>query len=237
MRLQDNREVEFKLSVTGGDPDAFLDEVSRLPALAGLILGPPADHLLHDTYWELGDNVLRARKLSLRLRRIDDHLVFTVKGGTSSSHGLFSRYELEVPVTPANWLDVHAVLVSEGADLGPARTDGQPTAWLAAAGLHLTQDRTTRRTVRYAFPATDDAESIAEPIAEMALDRTRFDFGTISVEYREIEIEQLRGDEAVPRALGTALLERFPDRLEWSTMGKYSRGLAIERGLRAAGRL
>jgi hypothetical protein len=104
---------------------------------------------------------------------------------------------------------------------------------LRAAGLHPTQDRITRRTVRYAFAAP----TADQPLAELALDRTRFDFGRALVDYWEIEIEQLDGGEDAPRALGRALIDRYPDRLEPSTMGKYSRGLAIERELRATGQL
>jgi hypothetical protein len=104
------------------------------------------------------------------------------------------------------------------------------------AGLVVTQDRQTRRTVKYAYAAaTPD-----QPLVEVALDRTRFDFERVHVDYWEIEVEQLHGvdgaDEA-PRVLGRALLDRYAGRLELSTMGKYSRGLLIERELRETGRL
>ena len=39
-----------------------------------------------------------------------------------------------------------------------------------------------------------------------------------------IEVEQLNGSDDAPRRLGRALLDRYPDRLELSTMGKYSLG-------------
>jgi len=233
MRLQDNLEVEFKLSVTGDDPEAFLNEIAALPELGGMRLGPPAEHRLHDVYWDIEDGGLRARKLSLRLRSIDDHLVFTVKGGSTSSAGLFSRYELEMPANADTWPDVRAVLIGEGAPLGLDMAGDEPTDWLRAAGLHPTQDRVTRRTIRYAYTAP----TADQPLAELALDRTRFDFGKALVDYWEIEIEQLDGGEDAPRAIGRALVARYPDRLEPSTMGKYSRGLAIERELRATGQL
>jgi inorganic triphosphatase YgiF len=233
MRLQDNLEVEYKFSVTGDDPDAFLDEVARLPTLGGMRLGPPIDHRLHDIYWDVADGELRASKLSLRLRSIDDQLVFTVKGGSTSTDGLFSRHELEVPATAENWPEVRTVLAGEGASLGPDVSGREPADWLRAAGLHPTQERVTRRTVRYAF--ADDTDS--HPLAELALDRTRFDFGKALVDYWEIEIEQLAGGETATGELGRALMARYPDRLEPSTMGKYSRGLTIERELRLTGQL
>ena len=159
--------------------------------------------------------------------------MFTAKGGTSSNAGLFRRYELEVPATRENWIALRAVLASEGVALGEQLTGDGPETWLREAGLAPTQDRATRRSVRYAYA---DA-SADRPLAELALDRTRFDFGKALVDYWEIEIEQLDGGEDAPRALGQALVQLFPGRLEPSAMGKYSRGLAIERELRATGQL
>ena len=233
MRLQDNLEIELKLSVTGDNPDALMDEVSRLEGLGGLKLGPVEDHRLHDIYWDLSGGGMRPLKVSLRLRQIDDRRVFTVKGGTSSSEGIFKRYELEVPATRENWREVRAVLIGEGVTLRDDEAGDTPDAWLRSAGLTPTQDRSTRRSVKYVY---SDASS-DEPLAELALDRTCFDFGKARVDYWEIEVEQLNGHENAPKELGRALLDHYPDRLELSTMGKYSRGLAIERELRETGQL
>jgi inorganic triphosphatase YgiF len=233
MRLEDNLEVELKLSVIGDDPDALLDEVAELRQLGSLRLGPADDHELRDVYWDLPDGSLRTRRLSLRLREIDDRTVFTAKGGTSNSDGLFRRYELEVPATLENWVSLRDVLAGEGVDLADDLTGEAPEVWLRRAGLTPTQDRSTRRSIRYAYANV----SSDTPLAELALDRTRFDYGKVLVDYWEIEIEQLDGGEEVPRRLGRALLDRYAGRLEPSSMGKYSRGLAIERELRAAGQL
>jgi len=234
MRLQDNLEVELKLTVTGDHPDALLDEIAALDRLGSLRLGAGAEHRLRDIYWDWPDFGMRAQHLSLRLRQIDDRHVFTAKGGTSNSDGLFRRYELEAPATAENWLEVRAALAGEGLDLDGDVLGDDPAAWLRSAGLVPTQDRSTRRTVRYAFTGAQDDR----PLAELALDRTRFDFGETRVSYWEIEVEELggHGDEA-PREIGLALMARYPGRLEPSTMGKYSRGLVIERELREAGRL
>ena len=233
MRLQDNLEVELKLSVIGDDPDALLDEVATLRELGGLRLQPADDHQLRDIYWDLPDGSMREHHLSLRLRQIDDRTVFTAKGGTSNSEGLFRRYELEIPATPENWTQLRSVLVGEGVTLGDGMSGDGPEQWLLGAGLTPTQDRSTRRTIRYAYP---DAGADS-PLAELALDRCRFDFGKVLVDYWEIEIEQLGGGDEVPCQLGRLLLTLYPDRLEPSTMGKYSRGLSIERELRATGKL
>jgi inorganic triphosphatase YgiF len=230
MRLQDHVELEFKLTVVGPDPDAVLDRVAQLRTIGSWSLGPPVDHTLHDIYWELPDGSLHANHLSLRLRMIDDRLVFTAKGGTSSEEGLFRRYELEVPATVENWQSLRHILKGEGAALQKGTTEGVPADWLASVGLTIAQNRLTRRTVRYAL---GDG---GEHIAELALDRTAFVFGPHRFEYREIEIEQIDA-QVDPQQIGLHLLDLFPGQIEVSTMGKYSRGLALERELREAGRL
>ena len=93
-----------------------------------------------------------------------------------------------------------------------------------------TQHRATHRVARNAL-----AEN-GEPVAEVALDKTQFRFGPHTFDYWEIEIEQIDPNVA-PNDIGVHLLAMFPDRLELSMMGKYSRGLVIEQELRAAGKL
>jgi len=231
MRLQDHVEVELKLTVVSEDPDFVLDRIAQLGRVGPYAFGPAVDHHLHDIYWDLPDSSLRAQHLSIRLRQIDDRLVFTAKGGTSSDGGLFRRYELEVPATVENWHDLKRVFRDEGVGLRDGDAGGGPADWLTASGLIVTQDRATRRTVRYGYLVDSD-----EAAVEMALDRTQFRFGELTREYREIEIEQIDPDASLSE-IGAELVTMFPGQLELSTMGKYSRGLLIERGLRAAGHL
>lgn len=233
MRLQDNLEIELKLTVGGSDPDALLNEVEKLDEIASFAIGEPAQHRIHDIYWDLPDGGLHESRLSLRLRDVDGRVLFTAKGGTSSGEGLFRRYELEVDATRQNWDEVRAALEQEGASLKDGALGEAPADWLRAAGLVPTQNRITRRTVRYVYGATEPHR----PLAELALDRTRFNFGMLKIDYWEIEIEELGGGDEIPRQIGRTLLERYPDRLSPSTMGKYSRGLWLERELRAAGKL
>jgi inorganic triphosphatase YgiF len=237
MRLQDHVEVELKLTVVSDDPDTVLDRVEELEQIGPLSFGPPVHHLLHDLYWDLPDFSLRARHLSIRLRQIDDRLVFTAKGGTSSADGLFRRYELEVPATIDSWHELRGVFRDEGVRLHDGAAGGEPADWLSAAGLVVTQDRATRRTARFgSIQGQSTAEGHSTAAVEMALDRTQFRFGDLTREYREIEIEQIDPGVSLSE-LGDELMGLFPGQLQLSTMGKYSRGLLIERQLRAAGRL
>ena len=156
--------------------------------------------------------------------------MFTAKGGTSSNDGLFQRYELEIPATLENWYSLRQTLEAEGAVFRRGSDDGQPSDWLTATGMVTTQHRATHRVARDAL-----AEN-GEPVAEVALDKTQFRFGPHTFDYWEIEIEQI-DPNVDPHDIGVHLLAMFPDRLELSMMGKYSRGLVIEQELRAAGKL
>ncbi len=227
-RLEDHSEVELKLTVVGDDPDGLLDAVATLDRLGDFELGPIRRHRLRDVYWDTPQRRLRKHGLTLRLRRMDDQVLFTAKGGTSAKDGLFRRYELERPATFENWHVVRTALAAGGVKLdGFAARDATPAEWMACSGLIITQDRTTDRRTR-------DVLDGASVIGELALDRTTFRFRTLVVEYREIEVEEL-GEGGIDLAgLGARLAESFPGRLEPSTMGKYKRGLTIEQQLRAA---
>ena len=227
-RLEDHSEVELKLTVVGDDPDGLLDAVATLDRLGDYELGRLDRRRLRDVYWDTPKRQLRHHGLTLRLRRQDDQVLFTAKGGTSSKDGVFRRYELERPATFDNWHVVRTALAAGGVDLdGFAARDGNPAEWMASCGLIVTQDRTTDRRTR-------EVCRDGTAVAELALDRTTFRFRTMVVEYREIEVEQL-GDELIDLvALGGVLAASFPGRLEPSTMGKYKRGLTIEQHLRAA---
>ncbi len=226
-RLSERDEVEFKLSVVGEHPQATLDAVRRLERVGNQRLGPPIAHQIHDLYWDTDDRALGARGLTLRLRELDSALMFTAKGGGTADSGLFRRQELELPADASSWRRVRSTLEQAGIMLARGQTESpSPADWLAAAGLVVTQDRLTERVVRY----VSDREGRT---AELALDTTRYRFGEQTVEYREIEIEQL-GSGPSPRALGEALIAQLPDQLEPASMGKYSRGLQLERELQDA---
>jgi inorganic triphosphatase YgiF len=225
MDLSDREEVELKLAVVGASPHQLFAEIERLEELDGRRLTPPERHRIHDLYWDTPSRDLGHRHLTLRLRDIDGQPMFTAKGSSRSTQGLFRREEMELPANRESWAAVSLALRARGARLHESDLTGtDPASWLEAAGLSITQDRSTERVVRYALMG-------GERIAELALDAVRYRFGAESRDYFEVEIEQLGGGEASTHALGNALMTLFPGRLRPASMGKYSHGLRLQREL------
>ncbi|MBA2448541.1 MAG: CYTH domain-containing protein [Chloroflexi bacterium] len=217
-------EVELKLVVRGENPADTLAAISRLVQLGDARLGPPRRLSMHDLYWDTPERVLGASHVSLRLRTVDGAMLLTTKGATQVNGGLFRRRELELPADRAGWKRIRGALRVEGIKLRNQTADSpRPVDWLSAAGLVVTQDRVTGRTLRVAYQGE-------RAIAEIACDVTRFNFGGRTADYHEVEVEQLSADAPV-RSLGRALVARFPGQLEPARIGKYARGLQLEREL------
>jgi inorganic triphosphatase YgiF len=227
-RLCGPEEVELKLAVVGEDPAATLVAIAALERLGPARLGPSTRHVIHDRYWDTPDGRLGGRRLSLRLRDVDGRVLFGLKGGGSASGGLFRRRELERPADPAGWAEIRRILEETGVPVTrPPLDSSEPADWLRAGGLVVTQDRRTDRVARLVHDRD-------RALAELALDTTRYRFGERVVTFREVEIEERAGRDTA-RDLGAALLERFPGRLEFATLGKYARGLQLERELGGGG--
>ncbi|MFN8522474.1 MAG: CYTH domain-containing protein [Chloroflexota bacterium] len=227
--LTDTEEIEYKLAAVGPDPRATLDRIAALEMLGGYAIGPVMPHQIHDIYFDTPERGLGDLRLSLRLRTQDGHTRFTAKGSLGSQNGLFRRQELELPAAWDNWCQVRDALNGAGAALTVANDQhGGPRDWIVRAGLQVTQDRETHRRARNVLVGD-------VPAAELAIDATTYHLGPRTVEYREIEIEQLPGSAIDARALGELLQLLFPGELEPATMGKYSRGLKLSAQEQAAG--
>ena len=219
-------------SVTGDDPDALLDEVAALREIAGCASSRPWITTSATSTGICPTAACGMHPLSLRLRQIDDRKVFTAKGGTSNSEGLFRRYRAG-GTRHARELDHSAGADRRGRHAGRRRHRDDPQEPGCTGLVTPTQDR--RPAERYGTPT----RSRARPPAGGACRST----GPGSTSARRWSItgrsrsSKLGGGDVAPREIGRALLARYPDRLEPSTMGKYSRGLAIERELRATGAL
>jgi inorganic triphosphatase YgiF len=212
--------VEVEIKIAALDP-AVLDELSSYRELAGYVLRPAFTRTLRDRYWDTPSGDLAGRHVSLRLRLQDGDEKFTLKWPATIDGALFRRRELELPASRESWSAVRAELASEGVRLpSPSSQAGTANDWLGAAGLQITQDRSTERRVLM-------AERDGQALVEIALDSTIYHLDVYDIVFREIEAEALSDDERPVLALGAAIEQEFPGRVRPSKLGKYSRGLEL----------
>ena len=81
-----NRELELKLELTGDE----LGRIQALTALRDLAIGEPASQQLRSLYFDTLDRRLHAQGLSLRIRRVGERWVQTLKFETDVYGGTLS---------------------------------------------------------------------------------------------------------------------------------------------------
>jgi inorganic triphosphatase YgiF len=81
-------EVELKLAIDAGDIDAL----GQSPLLSGVA---SEDRELFATYYDTDDGDLRIAGLSLRIRRVGERFIQTLKAGSDGGAALFARTEWE----------------------------------------------------------------------------------------------------------------------------------------------
>ena len=205
--MADGVEAELKVAVDA----AGASRLARLSALPGLSVAAKGDKRLVSTYFDTPDLSLRARGISLRLRRSGRSGEQTVKFSGSFSLGLAERPEFNVPY--AGRVPDLARLPDEAAAELAKLVDGRPL-------VPLFSMRVTRRRWEIATPGGDRVE--------MALDRGTATAGSRRADIREVEFELLSGDRralfevARPALAGVAF--------HFSTEAKSDLGYALLEG-------
>jgi inorganic triphosphatase YgiF len=212
--------VELELKLVARDA-GVLDEVAELTDLAGYRLHEEPQRAIRDRYWDTPGGALSNRGCSLRVRVQDSTQRLTLKRSGSVAEGLFRHPELELPASYESWLTVRVELDRQGISLPAAGDSGGGIAdTLAAAGLEITQDRSTvRRVLR--------AELDRRAVVELSLDTTTYHLGYYNVVFHEIEAEALSGEVQHVLSLGRALQQAFDGRVHASERNKYARGLEL----------
>jgi CYTH domain len=229
------REVELSLVVTAGDPESVFNRLARLREVAPYVLLARRSDRIVDRYFDTGEGALRKQGLALRLRTLKGKTSIGLKGPRrSTSTQTEDRREQELPFSPQA-----AQEVGRQAGLGrrEARSDtSDPDAVLEELlGLDRIQRRETTRLLRDVVDARDPAGPV---LAELALDRVRFEIGSREVRHFEIEIEAKRTGRGTKAAKEVAaeLVKRYPEELAEWPYGKLPTGKAIEQ-LLADGKL
>jgi len=98
---------------------------------------------------------------------------------------------------------------------------------LAEMGLHVIQERRTRRVARDIVRRGTNPTSI---VAELAIDRVTYTFEKIKVEFSEVEIEA-KAPRGLPtvREVANELVSKYKPFLQQWSYGKFVTGLAIRR--------
>lgn len=219
-------EVESTLIVVSAEPDRVAAEVAALTTLGDLSLRERVDETINDTYFDLRDRSLSARKTAIRVREAHGSTLLTLKIDTGPSGDVADRIEIE-----AAWSrEALSRVVAELARLGvPMREAGIRSGLpareaLAELGFEAIQERETRRTPRDAVPKEG-----GDPLAEMAVDRVCFFLPDGVVRHHEIEVEAKGHGTAqdVERAV-TRLREAFRSELRSWPYGKLATGIALK---------
>jgi inorganic triphosphatase YgiF len=222
-------EVEIKLLIVSDIPAQLADQIAALRRLGHYILVKRNEERLHDIYWDRRDGRLSAERIALRLRTVGDETLITLKGPTKvAANGPAVRMEVEEPWSCSALANVRTLLEQQG--LWPGEVDrdsykSDPLQSLEEAGFTVVQSRNTSRRPRDLIAETAPLEG---PVAELAVDITSFQIGSVQVLQREIEIEAKgAGGREAAVWVSDALRELFPGKLKQGNYSKLAMGKAI----------
>lgn len=197
-----SQEIELKLALGPEGPDALRHH----PLLEEIA---PGVAFLGNTYFDTPAGELEAARMALRLRRLDDRLLQTVKTRGEGGGGLSRRGEWEWQV-PGPGLDL-------------AGLAGLPPAALGRDVLERLEARFTTDFRRETWQLEHRGARI-----ELALDEGEITAGDRRVVIRELELELKAGEPAALWSLAEALAEHVA--LRPSDTSKAARGGALLAG-------
>ncbi|NUB24529.1 CYTH and CHAD domain-containing protein [Azospirillum brasilense] len=209
VEAESNRETELKLAVRAED----MAKLRSCPAVASRAKGKAGTKTLESTYYDTADRRLAGRLVTLRVRKVGNQFLQTVKG--APERGELGRAEWEHPVAgPAP--DLSAIESQEALDL---------LGSVGAAELQPLFTTLIQRTVRVVTMGEGETASRIE---------VAFDSGEIrspdgaSIPVSEVELELLEGSAAALYDLALELAQAAPLRLDPRT--KAERGYALADG-------
>jgi inorganic triphosphatase YgiF len=211
------------------DSERVRKDLAGIRHLLEYDLRPKPPRILHDTYYDTRENSLRRRRITLRTRRLGDTLLISSKSDIRRISGkIIRRREIELP-----WAYDSVRLLAKNLRLKTTAMSSSVfqripvSRTLAEMGLHVIQERRTRRVARDIFRRGTSPTSI---LAELAIDRVTYTFERIKVGFSEIEIEA-KAPDGLPtvREVANELLSKYKPFLQQWSHGKFATGLAIRR--------
>ncbi|HYY90699.1 MAG TPA: CYTH domain-containing protein [Candidatus Dormibacteraeota bacterium] len=217
-------EVAYMITV---DDEKVLQDIARITSLTNYRLKPRDTLTIRDMYFDTRQEILRQKKINLRLRKTDHDLLLSIKSDPKRLPGKgVRRREVELSwsisslLTIADELEmkVPISMMREFSRLSPAKV-------LAEMGFREIQDRVTNREVRDIVRRDKPRSS---PIAEMDIDRVTF-LARPRVRICELEIEaKARGSINVIREIGETIASIYPGFIREWVYGKFATGIAIQ---------
>ncbi len=224
-----NVEIEATLAICSSAPGPIADALARLRAVGRYQLMPRPEMAIFDVYLDLPDRELRARGFGLRVRRIDDSQLITLKGRPEDVVGGGRRRE-EIELAWSE--DALKSIVERLARAGLALVLPEevvewndPLTALSQMGFIAEHKRNTRRRPRD-VAAERSSTSV---VAELVVDSVSFQLQCGDVRHHEIEIETKgEGGIVAMQQVSEELLARWPKALRIWDHGKRSTGRALE---------
>jgi inorganic triphosphatase YgiF len=195
--MQMSKEVELKLEL----PIASLPGIKKLPMLRATEERPKRTNEV-SVYFDTDKHNLREKGLMLRVRRVGDRYVQTIKA--SENGGAFERDEWEADISG----EMPDLALAKGTALEPL---------LKKKLRKQLQPLFETRVQRTLYPIAENEQAIA-----MTLDRGRIDSGNRSIPLCEIELELKRGNARDLFEIARAITQTVP-----ATLGMKSKS---ERG-------
>jgi len=222
------REIEAALIICTDTPQAVMQRLADLQMLAEFRLLPRATETIADTYFDTTDRSLQARLISLRVRRLNDTPLLTMKADSHPAPLGEDRLEIESSWSPSSLHNVVSELRNRGVNVPvspgePHSTD--PRAVMASLGLEEVQARVTTRMPRDVLARGPESR----PLAEVAIDAVTYRFRKAQVRLCEVEVEAKgEGDAPTVERITESLHDEFPARLRLWPYGKLPTGKAIQ---------
>lgn len=227
-------EIELTLVPRSKQPQQIQNKVSAIHTILNYRLAHHSNQIIHDTYFDTLSEALNTFNLSLRLRLYCGRLFITLKGPREAVSPLaVKRLELEMPWSLAA---VRSVIYNLNRIANTALVEcpkedlrfqfDNPQDALLNAGLRVIQRRTT---IRQILTISLHNQSGEGPLAELMIDRVRFDIRNRSIMHHEIEIEQKVIGTSVLDDVGGELVSMFGDALQPWRYSKLRTGIAVGR--------
>jgi len=212
-----------------GNFDAVLNQLTSLPSILNYRLEPGPSKTIRDTYFDTSDEYLRKRGTNVRIREMGGAFFISTKWGARRTlRGATLRKEVEVP-----WSEraLRSLIKNLNLELGRGLlwrqfSEAAPIESMEAIGLHMIQDRETKREVRNISPGLKPTLVLAE----LAIDRVTYRIGNHKALIFEVEVEEkAKKSSSVVRDVTRALLQAYQPALQKWSQGKLVTGLAIQR--------